>query len=323
MRLYLALFGVCVAGACKQDKQRELATSEDRSPATAPAAPSGQADVVLGAPIVHPLEKAQWQPAPEAFPKGAQIALLEGSPPFPEGKTFTFMLRFPAGYTVPPHTHPTAERVTVLTGRMRVGHGPKLDPSRVEPVVHADLFSMPAGHPHFVTTDAETIVALSGVGPVEIYYVNPKDDPRATPPKAHVVDLPVQAPLQASVVHADGVKFAAVPLRLRGLQVANLEGTPSEPKTFMMRVKLPAGVRIAPTSHDVTARFTVLAGQLELGMGGTWSEPALMRLAPGAIAIIPKQTPYFMRTTGETVVQIFGVGPFELSWDDATERASG
>lgn len=37
---------------------------------------------------------------------------------------------------------------------------------------------LPAGMPHYAMADGETIVQINGVGPFDVKYVNPKDDPR-------------------------------------------------------------------------------------------------------------------------------------------------
>jgi hypothetical protein len=40
------------------------------------------------------------------------------------------------------------------------------------------FMAMPPGTTHFVYADQETVVQLNSVGPWEVKYVNPKDDPR-------------------------------------------------------------------------------------------------------------------------------------------------
>ena len=54
----------------------------------------------------------KWGPAPASLPPGAQLAVVTGDP----GKDGPYVIRarLPAGYKIPPHTHPTAENVTVL-----------------------------------------------------------------------------------------------------------------------------------------------------------------------------------------------------------------
>jgi quercetin dioxygenase-like cupin family protein len=83
----------------------------------------GVAALVLGSAAQSQINPAglKWGPAPPGLPKGAQLALLSGNP---ETKgLFTIRLRFPAGYTVPPHHHTTDEHVTVMSGKMALGMG--------------------------------------------------------------------------------------------------------------------------------------------------------------------------------------------------------
>src|SRR5258708_20218863 len=74
--------------------------------------------------IVLP-DNLNWGAAPPAFPKGAQIAVLSGDPSM-EG-LYVVRLKVPAGYKVPPHTHPNDENITVISGTFNIGMGDKLD----------------------------------------------------------------------------------------------------------------------------------------------------------------------------------------------------
>ena len=67
----------------------------------------------------------KWGPAPDALPKGAQIAVLSGDPS--KDGPYVVRLRLPSGYKVPAHNHPTTEMVTVLNGKFNLGMGDKLD----------------------------------------------------------------------------------------------------------------------------------------------------------------------------------------------------
>jgi hypothetical protein len=62
---------------------------------------------------VVPGDSVSWGPAPPSLPPGAQVAALLGSP----GKEGPFVLRlkFPSGFTVPPHRHSKDEFVTGLS----------------------------------------------------------------------------------------------------------------------------------------------------------------------------------------------------------------
>ena len=59
------------------------------------------------------------------LPPGAEAAVLFGDPS-KEG-LFALRLKLPAGYRVPPHTHPVDEVVTVVSGTFSLGMGETAD----------------------------------------------------------------------------------------------------------------------------------------------------------------------------------------------------
>src|SRR3954454_16265075 len=61
----------------------------------------------------------KWGEVPPGLPPGGKMAVLNGDPTKPG--PFTVRLSAPAGYTINPHTHPTDERVTVISGKTRMG----------------------------------------------------------------------------------------------------------------------------------------------------------------------------------------------------------
>jgi quercetin dioxygenase-like cupin family protein len=117
-------------------------------------------------------------PAPDAFPAGAEMAVLQGDPSV-AGAIFTVRLRLPNGYILPPHTHPTDENVTVISGKFLVGLGDTFDRKALLPTLRAGGFiTAPANASHFATVRGRTVVQVHAIGPFEITYVNPDDDPR-------------------------------------------------------------------------------------------------------------------------------------------------
>src|SRR5688572_18719918 len=75
-------------------RPRDEAARPTPAPTTPPTAttPAASPDSALPAPVAISLADVKWQDAPAALPKGAQVSLLEGSPTFPAGKTFTMLL---------------------------------------------------------------------------------------------------------------------------------------------------------------------------------------------------------------------------------------
>jgi quercetin dioxygenase-like cupin family protein len=117
----------------------------------------------------------KWEDA-KAAPPGAKMAVIEG--PLNEAVPFTFRVKFPANYKLPAHWHPSIEHVTVLSGTLNMGTGDKLDTTKTKALPPGSTAIMPAKTNHFVWTSEETVIQVHGVGPQDIIYVNPEDDPR-------------------------------------------------------------------------------------------------------------------------------------------------
>lgn len=116
-------------------------------------------------------------PAAAFLPDGVLLAFIEGGPPnLPV--PYTFRLKFPAGSRLMPHTHPTIEKLTVISGTLHQGVGDVFDQAASEAVPAGGFSYRAPGIPHFVWFDEETVLQFSGNGPFGLEYVNPADDPR-------------------------------------------------------------------------------------------------------------------------------------------------
>jgi mannose-6-phosphate isomerase-like protein (cupin superfamily) len=125
--------------------------------------------------VISP-DQIEWKPAVGALPLGAQIAVLDGDPAQPG--LFTLRLKFPANYQIAPHWHSTNEHATVLSGTINIGVGEKFDKSKAHAVSAGSLMVMPAKTNHFAWNDGEVVLQLHGMGPWQVNYVDPADDPR-------------------------------------------------------------------------------------------------------------------------------------------------
>lgn len=145
--------------------------------------------IAAAMPLVSPSVSAQEQPdhilsQPDelkwndvsSLPPGVKVAVIQG--PMNEAKPFTVKLKFPANYELPAHYHPAVEHVTVVSGTFNMGAGDKIDKKQTTALPVGGVLIMPPEMRHYAWTDKETIVQLTGTGPWEIIYVDPKDDPR-------------------------------------------------------------------------------------------------------------------------------------------------
>jgi quercetin dioxygenase-like cupin family protein len=156
--LVIALAGLAAAAAAQ--------TAQKEKPAA--KAPAKHAVVTSG--------DLKWRPAPPSLPPGAEAAVVDGDPKNPG--PFVMRAKFPAGYRVPPHWHPTDENLTILSGSFGVGMGDKADEASIKTLGPGDFVRMPKQMHHYAMAKEATTIQIHGMGPFAITYVNPNDDPR-------------------------------------------------------------------------------------------------------------------------------------------------
>jgi quercetin dioxygenase-like cupin family protein len=111
------------------------------------------------------------------------------------------------------------------------------------------------------------------------------------------------------------IKWQDAPPSLpRGAKMMVLDGDPTKEGTFILRVQLPDGYRIAPHTHPRDERVTVLSGTLYFGMGGKIDEKAAKAMPAGSYARAPAKMQHFAWAKGETVIQVHGEGPFTIQY---------
>ena len=108
---------------------------------------------------------------------GAKLAVVHGDPA-KEG-LFVYRIKMPANYKIPPHRHKASENVTVLSGVFFIGTGEKFDQGSAKELPVGGFVSIPPEHAHFAYAGKEeTLIQVHGVGPTDLRFVNPEDDPR-------------------------------------------------------------------------------------------------------------------------------------------------
>lgn len=135
---------------------------------------SAQEPAAAGMEMINP-GTVKWGEAPPSLPKGAKLAVLYGDP----GKDGPFVVRLktPAGYKVPPHWHSQAENLTVISGTLYLGAGDKMDMGHAHALKTGGFHYLPAKAHHYAFSKTETVVQIHGTGPLDINYLDPKDDP--------------------------------------------------------------------------------------------------------------------------------------------------
>lgn len=137
-----------------------LAAACCSAPRDAHGVPAGQDQ------LVHFAAQMPYGPGPATVPFPCEMAVLEGSPG--EGGLFTIRLRTSEPWVMPPHTHPRAERVTVLAGEIGVGFGEEVDRNAGRRFTRGDYYVNAPGAVHFVWADGPVEIQITGMGPWEV-----------------------------------------------------------------------------------------------------------------------------------------------------------
>jgi hypothetical protein len=125
-------------------------------------------------PVTINASDVQWGPAPADLPKGAQLGVLHGDPTKPG--SYAMRLKVPDGYKIPPHWHTRDEELTIISGTFLLHMG---DTMTADPHVLTTgaYHFLPGKMHHAAEMKGETIVQVTGMGPWDIHYLNPADNP--------------------------------------------------------------------------------------------------------------------------------------------------
>ena len=134
------------------------------------------ADMATGSMFMNTKEM-KWGDAPPSLPKGAKITVLSGDPGKPG--PFVARLQVPASYKIAPHWHSTDEDLTVISGTFYFGEGDKMDMKASHAMTAGGFHHLPAKTHHYAYSKGPTVVQINAMGPFDIVYVDPKDDPAA------------------------------------------------------------------------------------------------------------------------------------------------
>jgi len=118
----------------------------------------------------------------------------------------------------------------------------------------------------------------------------------------------------------EDVEWKSFPAFPPSVRLAILVGHPSEPGPYVIRVKVPSGVKLMPHSHPEDRIYTVMSGVFYIGLGDQFDEEKLKAYSPGSVIVLPGNTPHFhWAKSGEYVTQVTAIGPLGLQYLDPND----
>jgi hypothetical protein len=122
------------------------------------------------------------------------------------------------------------------------------------------------------------------------------------------------------LVRAKSIKWSDAPPGLPpGAKVALLQGNPTAPGRYVIRVQLPANYKIPMHSNSNAVDVTVLSGTYYVASAQTLDKKQAFAIKPGDYYHLPALAPELSFTTNETVLEIHGEGPYEIKYANAAD----
>jgi quercetin dioxygenase-like cupin family protein len=119
------------------------------------------------------------------------------------------------------------------------------------------------------------------------------------------------------------VKWGPAPPSVpKGVQLAVVSGNPAAAGPFVIRLKIPAGQKIAPHWHPTDEHVTVISGTVAFGMGEKFDQAALKNLSAGGFALMPAEMRHFAMAKTAVILQVHGTGPFVLNYVNPSDDPS-
>jgi quercetin dioxygenase-like cupin family protein len=126
--------------------------------------------------------------------------------------------------------------------------------------------------------------------------------------------LPVAAMDDHVSLASDQLKWSPIsPAYQKGAEMAVLAGDPTKDGQYVIRIKAPAGYRVAPHSHPFDEHVTVISGSLILD-GGDKLNDSKAAIKAGAFVKMPKGMVHYAIFPELTIIQVHGRGPQGITY---------
>lgn len=137
----------------------------------------------------------------------------------------------------------------------------------------------------------------------------------AAMPLAQAQPLPLD---KVGALHNEDVEWRNFPAFPKEVKLAVIAGDPSQSAPYVVRVKVPNGIKLMPHTHPEDRIYTVMSGVFYIGFGTVFDPDKLVAYGPGSVVILPANTPHFhWAKSGEYISQVYGTGPLGLEYVDS------
>jgi quercetin dioxygenase-like cupin family protein len=124
----------------------------------------------LAQPVAVKASEVKWSDM-KGMP-GWKHAVLVGDPDKPG--PYVERIKVPPNASVPPHSHPDTENITVLAGSFGIGEGGRFDKTKGTMLGTGSFYMLPANTVHYAWSGPKGVtLQIHGVGPTGMTMVDP------------------------------------------------------------------------------------------------------------------------------------------------------
>jgi len=113
---------------------------------------------------------------------------------------------------------------------------------------------------------------------------------------------------------AEELKWSQPAAYAKGAELAVVSGDPTKEGFYVVRLRVPAGFRIAPHTHPNDENVTVLSGVFHVGTGETFDASKGATVKVGGFAHVGKGMTHYAYFPEATVIQLHGMGPQGITY---------
>ncbi len=122
----------------------------------------------------------------------------------------------------------------------------------------------------------------------------------------------------------DTVPAQQIIVPLTAKKDGQISGDPDKPGApYVIRIQNDPNFIVPPHWHPEDEHIVVIKGTCSFGMGNKFNRSALRELNVGDYAFMPKKMPHFGWAKTECIIQVHGIGPFQIIPASVEEHLSG
>jgi quercetin dioxygenase-like cupin family protein len=118
----------------------------------------------------------------------------------------------------------------------------------------------------------------------------------------------------AETVNDQDLKWSYMPGFARPIEVAIVSGDPNQPGPYVIRLRMPSGMKIAPQRHPDDRELTILKGIFWSATGESYNWKEMNEYKAGTVLQKPAGAPHYGWARTGVILEEKGTGPTKIEY---------